>query len=569
MVGLVTFVIIVLSWLYLNSLMNALSTNLVERSELASQQVNAFIVDRLNKDMREYPVPAHFEQTKIIWRQIVYSDPEIATTLERTMAMSKALVEINVFGDDQLILASSSPSNVGRNATSLPKFQDWRNRPFYRRLFDLVSRRDGPAVPDYEVVVPLGIAGQKDPIFTVQVVDSSVLLRNAVLPEVEKVASVAAAALLGSLLITGLLITRALQPIRRIEQTIDGIAQGKFHIREPGAPNSRDEPKEFMAVESKLNLLGQQYSGVQQSATNLRASLEEMVERMASQLDVATRLAAISRLTGGVAHEIKNPLNAISLRLDLLRARAEGGDEQLIPEIDVLSKEVNRLDRVVKTFLDFSRPLDVRLTDVDLAALAGEVTTLMTPQARASGIELTFEAPLTTPAVNGWVAAAVAAATANPPGNAIGNGIATPVTANEADQNANHPVADPADRPVLRPAPRPAWIRGDADLLKQAVLNLVTNAMEALKQGGRVRVSVYQQDDSVVLEVADNGPGIPQEVQDKVFQLYFSTKEKGSGIGLAMAYRAVQLHNGTIDFLSEAGRGTKFQLRFPVPVRHV
>ena len=551
MVALVTLVIVVLSWLYLNSLMNALSTNLVERSQLASQQVNAFIVERINKDIREYPVPAHFEQTKIIWRQIVNTDPEIATTLERTMALSKALVEINVYGDDAGILASSNPSNIGRNAISLPKFEDWRNRPFYRRLFDLVSRPDGPAVPDYEVVVPLGIAGQKEPIFTVQVVDSSVLLRNAVLPEVEKVAGVAAAALLGSLLITGLLITRALRPIRRIEQTIDGIAQGNFRGHEAMGKGSRDEPKEFMAVESKLNLLGQQYSGVQQNASNLRASLEEMVERMASQLDVSTRFSAISRLTSGVAHEIKNPLNAISLRLDLLRARAEGGDEQLIPEIDVLSKEVRRLDRVVKTFLDFSRPLDVRLVEVDLAALAGEVATLMAPQARASGIELTFHAPLMAGlSANGAAAGGSAAPLASS---------ATPVTPTIASVATAAPPA----------AYKPQWIRGDADLLKQAILNLVTNALEALKQGGKVSLSVHQDNNAVVLEIADNGPGIPLEVRDKVFQLYFSTKEKGSGIGLAMAFRAVQLHNGTIDFFSESGRGTKFELRFPVPVRHV
>jgi signal transduction histidine kinase len=122
----------------------------------------------------------------------------------------------------------------------------------------------------------------------------------------------------------------------------------------------------------------------------------------------------------------------------------------------------------------------------------------------------------------------------------------------------------------------PAIMRGDADLLKQAILNLVTNALEAMKSegrsdgkgGGALRLKVERAGDTVTAEIADNGPGIPPEVRDKVFQLYFTTKERGSGIGLAMTYRAVQLHNGTVDFTSELGRGTTFRLQFPAPVNH-
>ena len=197
--------------------------------------------------------------------------------------------------------------------------------------------------------------------------------------------------------------------------------------------------------------------------------MDQLLERMASQLDVATRLAAISRLTGGVAHEIKNPLNAIALRLELLRARLGEPDHELSGEIDILSKEVLRLDRVVKTFLDFSRPLDVHLQDLDLAVLAREVTEFVTPQARLAKIEVEFSAPS-----------------------------------------------------------EPALMRGDSDLLKQAVLNLVTNAMmrwTRCKEGRRrLQVRVEKSGDKLILEVSDTGPGIPPELRDKVFQLYFTTK---------------------------------------------
>jgi signal transduction histidine kinase len=96
----------------------------------------------------------------------------------------------------------------------------------------------------------------------------------------------------------------------------------------------------------------------------------------------------------------------------------------------------------------------------------------------------------------------------------------------------------------------------------------MTNALDVMKNGGNLELRVSRANDYAVLEVIDDGPGIPPELRDKVFQLYFTTKTKGSGIGLAMTYRAVQLHNGTIDFLSEDGRGTTFRLEFPVLASH-
>jgi len=96
----------------------------------------------------------------------------------------------------------------------------------------------------------------------------------------------------------------------------------------------------------------------------------------------------------------------------------------------------------------------------------------------------------------------------------------------------------------------------------------VLNAIEAMKSGGNLWLHVSRDANVVLLNVSDDGPGIPVEARDKVFQLYFTTKQRGSGIGLAMTYRAVQLHNGTINFSTEMGRGTAFQMQFPALVRH-
>ncbi len=197
-------------------------------------------------------------------------------------------------------------------------------------------------------------------------VASTVLLSSALWPRVKLLLEVSSGALLIALILTVLGTNRVLRPLRRIEQTIDRIVQGNFR----GEESNEEMAAEFAVVESKLNFLGQQFRGAREDATELQQDLHQLLERMASQLDVASRLAAISRITGGVAHEIKNPLNAISLHLDLLRARIGAPEEELVAEIDILSKEVMRLDRVVKTFLDFSRPVEVRLEEVDLAELA-------------------------------------------------------------------------------------------------------------------------------------------------------------------------------------------------------
>lgn len=498
-VALVTAVSVALSILHLDSLANALSADALQRSELASQQVQSFVTDHIKQHWTEYGAPATFDETVGLWDQIVTTDTDISDMLVKTMALTPGIVEINVAGGTGRILASSNPSRVGQQSANLKSFTAWRDLPMYRRIRDLFLRRT-----DYQVTAPLGV-GDKI-IFTIQVITSSVLLRDALEPQVQWVVVVSATALLASLLITAIAGNWLLIPLRRIELMIDRIVQGSFHRGE----QSGEVAKEFAAVESKLNLLGEKYSGVRREASEKQHSMEQLLERMESQLDVASRLAAISRISGGVAHEIKNPLNAISLHLDLLRARLDGEAEELTSEIDILSKEVRRLDRVVKTFLDFSRPVDVRLVEVDLAALVREVADLMTPQARLARIGLYFYA---------------------------------------------------AQGEILQ-------IRGDADMLKQAVLNLVTNALDAMKDGGELHMSVARNGESIVLEVADNGPGIPPELRQKVFQLYFTTKPKGSGIGLAMTYRAVQLHNGTIDFFSEDGQGTTFRLEFPAVVGH-
>jgi signal transduction histidine kinase len=480
----------------LRLLLSTLTDDAAERATLASQQVKTFLIDHIDQHSKDRATPATIDDTRAMWKEIVGSDPDIPGMLEKMMALSHSLVEINVADENGLILVSSDPSRAGFPMQKLDPVVTWVKQPLNTRLINLLSRR-----ADYDVIVPIGIGGQGASLFTVQVVSSSVLLRDVFMPDAVHLAETSLGIMAAGLLLTLLATQAILIPLRRIEETIDRIVQGNYG----GAQSRRGMAKEFLVVGSKLDLLGEKFRGAKEDAVELRHNIGQLLERMATQIDISARLAAISRLTGGAAHEIKNPLNAISLRLDLVREQlgAQGVDEeQLKSEIAVLSAEVMRLDRVVKTFLDFSRPVEVHFQELDLAEIVGRGVGLLSPQAKSANVTLELDA-------------------------------------------------------------QPARIRGDPDLLIQLLLNLVTNAVEAMKKGGRVSIHVASTEQGALLEIADTGPGIDPRLAERVFDLYYTTKPGGSGIGLAMAYRAVQLHNGSIGYTSESGRGTTFHIQFP------
>jgi len=232
----------------------------------------------------------------------------------------------------------------------------------------------------------------------------------------------------------------------------------------------------------------------------------DSLENLDTQLQVSERLAALGRITAGVAHEVKNPLNSMRLWLENLKeslpADSDGASQQAV---QVLDKEIDRLDQVVKRFLDFTRPMDVRLEATQLADLLKDVLEIATPQLQKSNIHLAQLLPIDVPE-----------------------------------------------------------IYADRGLLKQAVLNLVLNAAEAMPNGGQLRLVLSRRGEMAEITVGDTGDGIPPENRQKIFQLFFTTRPGGSGIGLASTFRIVQLHNGSIDFTSEVGRGTTFRIELPL-----
>jgi signal transduction histidine kinase len=230
------------------------------------------------------------------------------------------------------------------------------------------------------------------------------------------------------------------------------------------------------------------------------------VRAVQSLVTYSQKLAALGRLTSGVAHEVKNPLNAMRIHLELLRARLGGTNPAARENLDVIAHEIQRLDRVVQGFLKFVRPEELSLAPVDVGALLAEVARLMTPEAARAGTRIALD------------------------------------------------VA-----PELPPVP------GDAGLLQQACTNLVTNAIQAMPDGGAVTLGACRgMDGAIEVRVRDEGIGIPAEDIERIFRLYYTTKSQGSGIGLSMVYRIVQMHDGRIDVDSEVGRGTVITMTLPV-----
>ncbi len=232
---------------------------------------------------------------------------------------------------------------------------------------------------------------------------------------------------------------------------------------------------------------------------------QESVEVIESELELSRRLSAIGRLTSGVGHEVKNPINAIVVHLELLKTKLGDTVVPATRHLEVIDSEIHRLDRVVQTLVDFSRPVEVKLIDCDLRYVVADVVTLAAAELSTRQVHLTSTMP------------------------------EYPLTA-----------------------------KVDVDLLKQAVLNVIQNGAQAMPEGGRLDVKLLEEGKSAIIQIQDEGSGISEELREKIFDLYFTTKKGGSGIGLAMTYRILQLHHGSIDVQSELGRGSVFQLRIPL-----
>jgi signal transduction histidine kinase len=532
--------------------------------------------------------------------------PHLSGELAQLMTDIRPLVEIAVCEPMGRVIADSWPNRIGGECRPLP---DWYKAVQERNWFDRL-RLLWIDTGDYQVPDEISEAVTHIPVFNLYLILRPGIIWDDLLPVLQTHLMISAFSLLGALLAAFIFSNFALRPLGRLGRMVDLIAKGEYEIPAGGenTPQQKASQDEFNIVASKVNLLGQQLRGAHAEFSDLKTNVERLLEELEDavlifardrrliaaagsverflgrprnvllgqtindifppgtplglflaqavqtgrtlrnrrvplepgsfallsveflessaaggmlvrlrdpeatrqigrQLQTADRLSAISRLTKGVAHEVKNPLNAILMHVELARMKLAHQDYDLEPQMDIITSEIMRLDRVVKTFLDFTRPVQLNLSDVRLSEFMEEIAELARPQASAAGVNIVEEIQ----------------------------------------------VED-------------SVITVDVDLLKQAVFNIVVNSMEAMPNGGTLRFEASLKGDDAEIRIADDGPGIPPALREKIYDLYFTTKEHGSGIGLAMTFRIVQLHDGTIDFTSEPGQGTAFVLRFPVSV---
>jgi PAS domain S-box-containing protein len=560
---------------------------------LASQV--AFLANNAAPDLSSTRVDT--SNPEAVRRGIAYylgTDRDLNTMLDSIVGSWPTVYDVAIVDSGGKAILDTDPNLVGKKIADRPDFAIIENAGFRRKL-RLVYRP--PTI--YEERMPLQLNGS---VFgSIRVGVSTVFLRSELTPSLQHALLLSAIAILCSLVLAALLSHIALGPLEHISRSLDNMTDA--HGGESSEPRGdeygqvsqkianlgrqmRDTREIFSALKSNLDqimsslqdglmlftrdsrvvlvsaaverflgrsrgeLLGRNVKEIFASesvlgsmmldAFRLHHNLEqrelempngrrvqisldfihekgtqigalltmrdaESARRIEDEIELSRRISASGRVTRGVAHEVKNPINAIVLHLQLLRNKLQLIDPDTSRHVDIIDSEIHRLDRVVQILVDFTRPRDLHLEDTDLRLVLDEVLLLASPDAAQHGVKIVRELP---------------------------------------------------DEAMA--------VKVDVDFIKQAMLNVVLNGVQAMPKGGTLTIAAHRNDDTVVTEVRDQGTGIPASVQDKIFELYFTTKETGSGIGLAQTYQIMQWHYGSVEFESTEGQGTTFRLRLPL-----
>ncbi len=599
---LVLIVVALVSGLYVVRLTRQVITQANDRAQFVLQQVFVSAQNALREAAENGATPLSSSPDDIhdYIQRTLEQNRGLSALIESDMSFSPTIYEITISDADGTALISSDASLPGK---PVPQRRDLSQLVHASFLNQLRILNGPPHV--YELTQPFVINGNQ-PFGNIHVALASALLRDEIWPGLHSAAWLALAAVLLSTLFTAFVSQIALAHLSRISAQLDRISAGEFDL-EPVT-----QAGELGQVSNKISRIGQQLRDVREIFSTLRenmnqimAGLEdglllfnaegravlvspsaekfldvdsesllghkieeifpaghplaqalhigrngevvavgvdpveveitgehgtrrvgasiqtiqedgarmgmlvslrdlESLERIGSQLQVSERLAALGRVTAGVAHEVKNPLNSMRVWLEVLKANLPI-DPETQQAAKMLDTEIDRLDRVVKTFLEFSRPVELEREEVNLPELIESVLASAKPGITRAGVTLVKEIP------------------------------------------ASFPL-----------------IELDKRLIEQSILNLVLNACECMTTGGQLTVTLDRLGDMAEIRVGDTGPGIAPENRGKIFQLFFTTRKGGTGLGLANTFRFVQLHNGSIEFDSEVGRGTTFRIELPL-----
>src|SRR4051812_22825058 len=244
----------------------------------------------------------------------------------------------------------------------------------------------------------------------------------------------------------------------------------------------------------------------------LQAELAEVRRQLADaelQVHASERLAELGTLTGGLAHEIKNPLSTVQLNLQLLREDLDPDDPahgRMVRRLETVQKETSRLRDIVDDFLRYAGKLELNKQPTDVNVMLDDLIDFLTPQAQVQRVQLR-----------------------------------------------------------RRPSDGPLVVRLDERHIKQTLLNFMINALQAMPEvGGEVILSARREDGRAVIEVTDTGRGIEPAALPQIFDAYYSKKKGGTGLGLAIAKRLAEEHGGRVGVTSELGKGSVFRVELPM-----
>jgi signal transduction histidine kinase len=353
---------------------------------------------------------------------------------------------------------------------------------------------------------------------------STLLIRSDLNDSLSAAVVTAFVALAVAVLVATLLAQLLLRPIHVLRGGLTRLGRGEL-----GVQLDLHQDDEFGELGTFFNTVSEQLSADRLEMVGQMANLEsaEYANQLQATIRYARKLTALGRLSAGVAHEVKNPLHAMMIHLELLRqqvapaaprgsaksaaavADAPIARAEAMQHVDVIAHEIRRLDEVVQGFLKFTRPEDLKLQPLALRALIDQIVPIVRPEADRAHVQLVVEC-------------------------------------DEAPE-----------------------VNGDSAMLRQAFLNLALNACQAMPDGGTLRIRCEAARPSkgserrASITFTDTGVGIEPANLQRIFELYFTTKEKGSGIGLSMVYRTVQMHDGEIEVESTPGSGTTFRVLLP------
>lgn len=228
-------------------------------------------------------------------------------------------------------------------------------------------------------------------------------------------------------------------------------------------------------------------------------------KRLEEEAKKNEKLSAMGELASGVAHEIRNPINAIGMIAQRLNKEFKTTSNQAEYEdiTNLLKSEVTRINKIITQFLSYAKPIELNPSPTDIKFLFDDVHHLFEDQAKQKGIRL------------------------------------------------------------IKLYADPIIVNLDRDLIKQSLMNIIQNAVDAVDNNGEISLTYFKTKNDLVLEVSDNGRGIPDELQSKIFDLYFTTKKDGNGLGLSISQKIISQHNGTISIVSQINEGTTFKILIP------